>query len=221
MKGCVIFDMDGVIIDSEPIHQKCERKMFQILGINVSEDEHNAFMGTTDETWWSWLENKYELPIKIPEVIQLKKKLYMEYLRQETHIKPIPHVSELIADLYKNNFLLALASSSPHEQIDYILSCFKLENFFRLIISGEDVEKGKPNPEIFLRVSEIIRIPPESCIVIEDSYNGVSAAKSANMKCIGYINPNSGNQDLNKADILISSFNELSIDVIYNLLKLF
>lgn len=217
MKKCVIFDMDGVIIDSEPIHQKCERKMFQLLGINVSEDEHNAFMGTTDETWWSWLGSKYDLPIKIPEIIQLKKKLYMEYLRQEVHIKPIPYVSELISDLHKNNFLLALASSSPHEQIDYILSCFELKKYFNLTISGEDVEKGKPSPEIFLKVSERLQVPPELCIVIEDSFNGVSAAKSANMKCIGYMNPSSGNQDLSKADILIISFNGLAVDVIYNM----
>lgn len=217
MKKCVIFDMDGVIIDSEPIHQKCERRMFQMLGINVSESEHNAFMGTTDETWWSWLGSKYKLPIKIDEVIQLKKILYLEHLKQDTYIKPIPFVSELIADLYKDNFSLALASSSPHEQIDYILSSFELKYFFKIIISGEDVKEGKPSPEIFLKASELLGIPPESCIVIEDSYNGVMAAKSANMKCIGFNNPNSGNQDLGKADQIINSFKEISAETIIDL----
>lgn len=211
MKQCVIFDMDGVIIDSEPIHIACEKEIFRLLGINVSEQEHHAFIGTTDEIMWSKIGEMYELPINVPYIIQLKKSLYMEYLKKDNHLRPISYIPELIADLHRNKFLLALASSSPHEQIDYILTVFGLRKYFHSTVSGEDVKVGKPDPGIFLKAAESVGIAPESCVVIEDSYNGVTAAKSANMKCIAYRNPNSGNQDLSKADFIVETLSEVTI----------
>lgn len=210
MKQCIIFDMDGVIIDSEHIHMACEREIFRLLKISISDDEHHAFVGATDETMWTRIESSHELPINIPRIINLKRSLYMEYLKREVYIKPIPYVLELIVDLYKRGFLLALASSSPHSQINYILNDFRIKPYFHSIISGEDVENGKPNPEIFLKAANSVNVSPQSCVVVEDSYNGVTGAKKANMKCIGFINPNSGNQDLSKADMVISSFIEIS-----------
>lgn len=218
MGQCVIFDMDGVIINSEPIHQECERKIFKMLGVTVSDEDHNALVGATDETMWTKIGSLYDLPIKVHEAIQLKKSLYLEYLKQETYIKPIPYVSELIANLYKNGFALALASSSPHEQIEFILSGFELKCYFHTIVSGEDVAEGKPHPEIFLKAAEFVGAVPGSCVVIEDSYNGVMAAKSANMKCIGFVNPNSGNQDLGKADKIVHSFKEVSVAMVKGML---
>jgi HAD superfamily hydrolase (TIGR01509 family) len=219
MKKCVIFDMDGVIIDSEPIHQECERIMFKQLGINVSDEEHNAFVGTTDDYMWSRLINLYSLPIKINEAIQLQRSLYLECLKQENCIEILPYVSQLISNLNKQGFLLALASSSPHVHIDYILNKFELKRYFPVIVSGEDVKAGKPHPGIFLRAAKLAGIKPGSCLVIEDSYNGVTAAKKAGMKCIGFINPNSGNQDLSQADLLISSFKDFSEITINQLLR--
>lgn len=218
MKQCVIFDMDGVIIDSEPIHQECERKMFKMLGITVSDEEHNALIGASDETMWLRLGSLHDLPIKITEAIQLKKTLYMEYLKRETYRKPIPYVVELISDLYNNNFLLALASSSPHEQINYILENLGIKHYFHAIISGEDVKEGKPHPGIFLKAAKSVGTDPESCVVIEDSYNGVMAAKGAQMKCIGFVNPNSGTQDLSKADKIVHSIKEVSVLLVKELL---
>ncbi len=218
MKKCVIFDMDGVIIDSEPIHMKCEKKIFELLGITVSIKEHNKLVGSTDETMWAHIEKSHELPITVSEIINLKKTLYMDYLKQEVYIRPVQYVSELIFNLHRNNFLLVLASSSSHVQINYILNSFGLKSYFHAIISGEDVKNGKPHPDIFLKASESVGVSPENCVVIEDSYNGVTAAKNANMKCIGYLNPNSGNQDLSKADLTVSSFNEVSVVSIKGLL---
>lgn len=210
MRQCVIFDMDGVIIDSEPIHLACEKEMFRLLGITVSEKEHNDFIGTTDLIMWSKIVYLYELPIDVPQIIQLKKSLYMEYLKKEAHLRPIPYIPELIVDLYKNKFLLALASSSPHEQINYILENLGIKDYFHATISGEDVKEGKPHPGIFLKAAESVGIDPESCVVIEDSYNGVTAAKNASMKCIGYQNQNSGNQDLSNADVIVRSITEIT-----------
>ncbi|MDX9882912.1 MAG: HAD family phosphatase [Prolixibacteraceae bacterium] len=218
MKQCVIFDMDGVIIDSEPIHIACEKEIIRLLGLHIPEHEHHAFIGTTDEIMWSKIGEMYDLPVNVPYIIQLKKSLYMEYLKKDTHLRPISYIPELIADLHRNKFLLALASSSPHEQIDYILTTFGIRNYFQSVVSGEDVKVGKPDPGIFLKAAGSINVLPESCVVIEDSYNGATAAKNANMKCIAYKNPNSGNQDLSNADRIVHSFREISPDLIRELL---
>ena len=219
MKQCVIFDMDGVIIESEPIHMACEKEIFNLLGINVSDEQHHSFIGTTDEILWSKIGEMYELPINVPHIIQLKKSLYMECLTKDNHLLPIPYIPELIANLHRNKFLLAVASSSPHEQIDYILTAFGIRNYFQSTVSGEDVKVGKPDPEIFLKAAELLDVSSESCVVIEDSYNGVTAAKDANMKCIGFRNPNSGSQDLSKADIIISTIPEITPELIKRVLS--
>lgn len=210
MEKCVIFDMDGVIIDSEPIHQECERRVFALLGIRVSEEEHDALIGTTDKTMWERLGKAHDLPIKAGEIIELKKSLYMEYLKRDTHLKPIIGVTDLIVSLAKNGFTLALASSSPRQQIDYILERFDMKDFFMTTVSGEEVENGKPDPDIFLKAASRAGVKPHVCTVIEDSFNGITAAKKAGMKSIGFINPASGSQDLIGADLMIRSFQELS-----------
>ncbi|WP_423127792.1 HAD family hydrolase [Gaoshiqia sp. Z1-71] len=219
MKQCVILDMDGVIIDSEPIHMACEKEIFRLLGVRVSDEEHHAFIGTTDAVMWAKIGEMYELPINVPYIIQLKKSLYMGRLKKDNQLKPIPYIPELIADLHSNKFSLALASSSPHEQIDHILRVFGIRKYFQSTVSGEDVDVGKPDPGIFLKAAELVGIAVESCVVIEDSYNGVTAAKSANMKCIGFKNPNSGRQDLSQADAIISAIPEISRELISRILK--
>jgi len=218
MKQCVIFDMDGVIVDSEPLHQACERKMFHRLGIQVSAEEHDALVGSTDETMWLKLSQLHSLPVPVEEAVRMKKELYLEFLQLDTHFLPVPFVRELMEDLYQNGFTMALASSSPHEQIRYILDRFDMGQFFSAIISGEDVEEGKPHPGIFLRAAEAVGVDPRSCLVIEDSRNGVTAALSAGMRCVGFSNPNSGNQNLSQAHWIIHSFDELQTGKIRDLI---
>lgn len=201
--------MDGVIVDSEPIHHACEKKIFDLLGLRITDEEHNTFMGTTDETMWHAFNAKYNLPVNVNVARQLKKSLYMESLKQNSNIKPIPHVSRVISGLYEKGFLLVLASSSPQCQIDYILEKFSFKRFFHSSLSGDDVSKGKPHPEIFLKAAETLGLSPEFCIVIEDSANGTEAAKKAGMRCIGYEDTNFGKQDLSSADMVIRSFSDL------------
>lgn len=209
MFKAVIFDMDGVIINSEPLHFEVEDKLFRSLGLKIPSEEHNSFVGTTSFLMWTHIKNKYALLQSVADLIKISRNAYIDHLKTQVHIKPVKGVMELIRDLYENDIKLVLASSSPISHINFILEKFKMHRFFHRKISGDQVEKGKPAPDIFLYSAETLCLSPSDCIVIEDSKNGVIAAREAGMLCIGYNNPDSGNQDLSSASKIINSFSEI------------
>ena len=213
----VIFDMDGVIIDSEPVYFRIDKQMFEELNIAVSFEEHCTYVGTSSQNMWDAIIKKHRLPDHPGELMRKEYNLYMDYLVSAKNLQPIDGVMELINDLHDNNFKLILASSSRMETIDIILKRFKLSDLFIARVSGSELAHSKPHPEIFLRSAQLVRSEPKECIVIEDSRNGVAAAKAAGMKCIGFLNPSSGDQDLKTADMTIRSFKELNAGVIKNL----
>jgi len=213
----VIFDLDGVIIDSEPVHFRLEKQMLDELRIALSSEEHNSYVGMSSENMWETIVNKHNLSYQAAELVQKKHSLYIDHLVNEQNLHPITGVAELIKELYKNNFKLVIASSSPPEVINAVLKKFNLSNYFIATVSGTQLTHSKPHPEIFLRAAKIADCKPEECVVIEDSENGVMAAKAAGMKCIGFKNPNSGNQNLNKADVIIKSFEEINMDFVRSL----
>ena len=149
--------------------------------------------------------------------MQKKHALYIDHLINTHDLYPIPHVVELIKELYKNNFKLLIASSSPVEVIDAVIEKFVLSNYFIATVSGTQFTHSKPHPQIFLTAASLANSKFQECVVIEDSENGVTAAKAAEMKCIGFANPNSGNQNLNKADVIIESFEKVDADFIRSL----
>jgi beta-phosphoglucomutase family hydrolase len=212
MFGAVIFDMDGVIIDSEPIYFEAGDKLFRYLGLDVSEEEHHSYVGIRSKDMWSHIRNKYKIDLSTEELVEMEMNIYIDYLLSKKDEKPIPGVVELIEDLYKNNIDLALASSSSIKSIKIVLDMFNLEKFFKIIVNGYEVENGKPAPDIFVYAAKRLGVQPEGCIVIEDSKNGIEAAKSAGMKCVGFKNLNSGKQDLSSADMVIDSFSQLNYE---------
>ena len=219
MVKAVIFDMDGVIIDSEPLHLSIEEDIFKKLGISITYEEHNTFIGTTSHYMWNKIKTNHNLTDSLEELVELDSHTYLDFLTNTLDSQPIKGVKELIIDLHKNNIKLAVASSSPLNVIEKILSLFEIRNYFDYIVTGDYVSKSKPEPDIFLYAAKKLDADPKKCVVIEDSHNGVLAAKKANMKCIGYKNVNSGNQDLSKADITIDDFNDINAAFIRRLNK--
>lgn len=212
MIEAVIFDMDGVIIDSEPMHREVENDIFKSLGISMAINEHDSFCGKTMKSMWSILKDKYKLSNSVDELVNTKRENFFKYLKLQKELKPIEGIPELIDSLYKNKYKLAVASSSPMEIIDFIIKSYGLDKYFNVIITGESIAKSKPEPDIFLHAAEKLKVEPHKCIVIEDSHNGATAAKRAGMKCIGFKNPNSGNQDLSIADKIIISYKEIKVE---------
>lgn len=206
--------MDGVIIDSEPVYFKIDKQMFEELNIAVSFEEHCTYVGTSSQNMWDAIIKKHGIPGHPGELMRKEYNLYVEHLANANDLQPIDGVIELINDLHENNFKLILASSSRMEIIDIILKKFKLSDLFIAKISGSELAHSKPHPEIFLKAAQLAGSEPKECIVIEDSKNGVAAAIAAGMKCIGFLNPSSGDQDLKSADIVIRSFKEVNADLV-------
>lgn len=208
---CIIFDMDGVLINSEPLHFEFEEILFDSLGITVDRKQHETFVGTTSKTMWTIIKKTHNPPFSVSELILKERSGFLVYLKNQKSLNLIQGIPELLDRLTDAGFILALASSSPHKLINYILSECNIDEYFPVRISGDDVINGKPDPDIFIKTAELTGIKPENCLVIEDSANGVGAAVKAGMRCIGYQNPGSGNQDLTAADLIIDSFNRLTV----------
>ena len=216
MKAAIIFDMDGVILDSEPIHYQVERNILKGYEVDFEFSEHTTFVGQTTLDLWQALCSKYHLPVK-PEL--LAKMDNHDYIHQLKHgdAQPIEGVLDLINQLHQQGFDMAVASSAIHENINIVLDKFDIRKYFVGHVSGQDVPKTKPNPDIFYKAAELLDQPPSNCIVIEDAKHGVHAAKAAGMACVAFRNLNSGNQDLSDADVVIQDMAQLNRELIDSL----
>ncbi|MGM0436861.1 MAG: HAD family hydrolase [Bacillota bacterium] len=211
----VIFDMDGVIIDSEPLHYEVNKEIFSELNIVVSEKEYNSYIGTSNHEMWEEIVKKHNLDKKASDLASLQQQKNLEHVING-ELELMDNVKELLDDLKNSNINLALGSSSPKKLINKVINNFNIKDYFKIIRSGENVDDGKPAPDLFLKISEELNIKPENIVVIEDSHNGVKAAKNAGMNCIGFSNENSGNQDLSIADLIIDNFSLLSKERLKN-----
>lgn len=207
----VIFDMDGVIIDSEPFYQEVQIDLFHKMGITIPPEEYNTFIGAGMREMWNMIKSSRNLKQPIEELIKLNNSVLLEYFKESAALVPTPHFTDFLASVLSAGMKTAVASSTAKPIIEVILKKLNLYDFFNNIVSGNEVENGKPAPDIFLETASRLNVIPSDCIVVEDSFNGVKAAKSAGMYCLGYHNPNSGNQDISAADRIINSFADINI----------
>lgn len=212
MIKAVLFDMDGVIIDSELMHKQIELDMLKSFGANVERRDIETMAGTTTKEFWQTMKDRYNLSFAVDEVVKVKRAKYFEELCATKDIGPIEGIPELLQRLKDNKLKIALASSSPLNVIEKVVTEFKIREYFDVLVTGDYVERGKPAPDIFIYAAKEIGVNPEECVVIEDSGNGVRAAKAAGMKCIAFKNPNSGHQDISSADKAIDRFDEIEVN---------
>lgn len=214
----VLFDMDGVIVDTEPLHRKAYFKMFKEFEIDVSADLYSTFAGATTRRVCRTLIESFHLKISMDEMFASKRKHFKELFYSDANFDLIEGVKQLIEHYYENDIKLVLASSASHTTIDMVFDKFKLDKYFIDKISGEDLRASKPHPEIFIRAAAIAQEEKKNCIVIEDSTNGILAAHKAVIFCAGYNGGNTHLQDFTLADIVVNDFNELTINKINNIL---
>ncbi|MFT4032247.1 MAG: HAD-IA family hydrolase, partial [Siphonobacter sp.] len=157
---------------------------------------------------------KFSLTQSVPELVNRKREIFNDAFDHKEDLDLLKGVRTLIEDLYAHNFQLILASSAANVTINRVFRRFGLSPYFSAIVSGEDFPKSKPDPAIFNYAASLSIASKEQCIVIEDSTNGVLAAKGAGIYCIGYNSEHSKRQDLSRADQVINHFSELNSSVI-------
>lgn len=209
MLKAVLFDMDGVIVDTEPLHRKAYFKMFDEVNIEVNEALYDSFTGQATLPICRSLCQRFNLS-ETPETLVSTKRKHFKYLfENDTSLNLLDGVHNLIQNYYENGLTLVLASSASMPNINRIFDRFDLNKYFKAKISGADLKASKPHPEIFIKAAALAQEDPKNCMVIEDSTNGIVAAKAANIYCVGFKSPNSVNQDYSKADRVITSFDEI------------
>ena len=208
--------MDGVLVDSEPIHMELEQQVFEFLGIDFTEAYHHTLVGMAPKDMWIKIKQDHNVSKEIDVLLQTEKRIKIETIIQRD-IKSIDGIDSLLTLFKKSGFSLSVGSSSPKKLIEVFIDKMGIRHYFDYLVSSEDVQYGKPAPDIFLEVAHRYNLSPDNFLVIEDSKNGVKAAKSAGMKCIGFKNQNSGNQDLSEADYVIESFYDLDEQIIKRL----
>ncbi|MBI2130092.1 HAD family phosphatase [Candidatus Woesearchaeota archaeon] len=206
MTKAVIFDRDGVILDSESANIKSAVEAFNELGISIKEEEKDRIAGRHPNDYKKFFLEKYDFSYE--EFRKIQRKTYYELLESTPFfVKTI----SLIKKLHELKIPIALTTSSNLKSTLQVLKKADLENIFDVIVTFEDYKKRKPNPESYEITAKKLDLNPKDCVVIEDSSVGVEAAKNAGMKCIAIPNKYTERQDFSKADLVVDSADKINI----------
>lgn len=215
MFEAALFDMDGTLLNTEPIHRKAAEVLIKKLGYQDREKFEKAAkdgIGTTNYNAMELYKKAFNIPHTVEELVKEKSETYLKLL-SESEIKLFDGVENLIISMKNRGIKLAVASSSPMKEIDYIIGRFGLKKYFDELITGENYKNSKPAPDIFLGAAKKLKTAPSECIVIEDSENGVKAAKKSGAFVVAYRHEDNENFPLADADIYIDDYNN-AFDVI-------
>lgn len=203
--------MDGVIIDSEPIHSRVKMDTFAHFGLPFAEEDLVHYMGRTSRVIFEDTLRKFgRTDITAADMAAYKHDHYLEVL-ESGEIEPVTGSVEFIQRLHAAGIPLALATSSNVRAMNAVLDSFGIRKYFTSILSGGELPESKPHPAIYLISAERLGVKPEDCMVVEDTTNGIRAAKAAGMYCVAYRNPNSGEQDLSLADEIVDDFSKIIV----------
>ncbi|MDQ0221580.1 HAD family hydrolase [Streptococcus moroccensis] len=212
MVKAIIFDMDGVIVDSEYIFLTTKTQLLQDKGIETDETYQYQFMGTTFQYMWQVMKEECQLSESVEDLIS-EMNARREAMMASNGVRAIKGAQQLIKSLYDLGYPLAVASSSPKHEIERNLQALGLTPYFQFLVSGEEVAHSKPEPDVFLRAASLLQTDPKDCLVFEDTKNGSLAAKAAGMTCIGFANPDYPAQDLTACDLVVSDYSKLDLSL--------
>ncbi|WP_299781660.1 HAD family phosphatase [uncultured Formosa sp.] len=214
MLKAVLFDMDGVIVNTEPLHYKAYYDMFKAVNIEVPLEHYQRYTGRSTISTCTGICEHFGLEQDPKELVQLKRKAFQKLFKADPDLDLLPGVLDLIKNYYENGITLVLASSASQITIHDVFTRFNLDQYFKGRISGADLKASKPHPEIFQRAAEIAGFKPSECMVIEDSTSGIKASHTAGIYCVAYKSPHSKNQNYDLANKLISDYSEITFDKI-------
>ncbi|NQU54220.1 MAG: HAD family phosphatase [Bacteroidetes bacterium] len=212
----IIFDMDGVLVDSEPHHVIIEKKIFAKLGLNITDEEHSTYMGKATDLMWKEIIHDKNLSFNSADLVKQTVEESKIHFAAQTDLVAMSGLVQLLEILTQKGIPMAVASSSGQAIIDILLEKIGVKKYFKHTVSSELVGGSKPEPDIFLHTAKLLEVKPEECLVIEDSTNGIRAAKAANMFCVAYNGGSAGMQNQSLADVQIEDYSELE-EIVYRM----
>jgi len=211
----VVFDLDGVLVDTGPFHKQSWYDLAAKEGFDMSDELFYSTFGMQNYAIIPVLAGRQVPAEEIERMSEWKERRYRELIADKLEL--MEGARELLEDLKSNGFLLAIGSSAPRANLDVVLKCCNIFDYFNACVTGEDVRNSKPAPDTFLKAAEKLKLPPQRCVVIEDSVPGIQAGKAAGMAVVA-ITTTRNRRDIKDADKIIDSFTELRADVFINLL---
>ena len=206
--AAVIFDMDGVLVDSEPKHMEAIRAVLAPHGVEYTDADNDRFFGFTDMEVFTTLSTERGLPLDASGMTRRRVEMIVEFTRAQS-IPPMDGVPAVIHQLHDAGYRLAVASGSAMEIIEATLDVLGITACFDVVVSCLTIGRGKPAPDVFLAAAERLGVPPSRCLVVEDSRNGLLAAKAAGMACAAIPCAETSRQDFSEADWRFERFSEV------------
>lgn len=210
MLEAVLFDMDGVIINTEPIQSKAFEVVLREYGKQPIFNKTGVIqkVGVREKENWDFIKTVHGLEEDTTILMRKRSKIFLEMLGQK--LTPQLGLMDLVLMLDKHHIKMAVASSSAFDHIETVLSGLDIRRYFTAVVSGQFVPRGKPYPDIFIEVAKELAVNPRYCLVLEDSQTGVEAGKAAGAKVIAVPNEFTVDQDISKADLVISSLQDIT-----------
>lgn len=212
----MVFDMDGTVIDSNKLDYKAWQEVFKKHDVDLGYKEYTTLLGATSEE----IIKKY-IDLNDDEIdnfIEKRESLFKKFVKEEG-LYAMEQIEDLLKQIKNSGIKMALATGAQREKLNYMMEIVDLRNYFDEIVTADDVEKGKPHPETFLKAAEKFNVSPDEVIVWEDAQKGVEAAKNGNFRCVAITTTNGSKEGLEKADVTIDTYKNIKLEDILNKFK--
>lgn len=205
----LIFDMDGVIVDSEPFHLLAYQEFFQPFAVHYTEEDNREFLGCKDLSMAAILIKRFKLPHTPESMVRCKEQILCRLLKDNS--RPRPGLYEVLKEARSLDLPMAVASSATLATIELVVDTLCIRDYFATLTSGDEVSHGKPAPDIFLLAAGRLAVESGYCLVVEDTLNGIRAAKAAGMHCVAIPCEATRHQDHSLADFSLASLEQLDL----------
>lgn len=206
----LIFDMDGVLVDSEPMHLRAYQEILTSYGVSYTEQDNREFLGRKDIEILRILKERHRLSKPAEDLLSEKEAILARLLAEST---PRPGLLDVLEKARARSLPMAVASSATLPTIELVVDALGIRSYFVTLTSGDEVRRGKPAPDVYLLAAERLGVAPAACLVVEDTAAGITAAKAAGMYCVAIPCEATQHQDHSHADFELTSLDELDLDL--------
>jgi len=210
--SAVIFDLDGVLWDGEPLYHEAFNIVLAPYGHRVSDDTYRQLIGHSVEYCWEWLRRRFNLTEPTSHFLAVYNEAVLRLLQEPA--EPLPGVRPLIAELRRRGVPIAVASASLREWVDVTLSGLGLQDAFNATVSASEVRNGKPAPDLFLAAAQRLGVPPQYCLAVEDTAAGIAAAKAAGMFAVQLRAASTALPPLPDANLVLESLTDFDLSLL-------